>query len=138
MAELILYVDENFGGAHIHLTTTTTDFTKLSVLGVHEPSSTSWNDQVSSFKIISGTWAFYRDINFGRPFLDAFGTVMTLSSTSEGTPNPLNQGFSTPGEFPVLPVGIDNDALSSVVNAEDQVESERDVATKATLTGGDR
>ena len=28
----------------------------------------SWNDQLSSFVVISGTWTFYGDINFARPY----------------------------------------------------------------------
>jgi hypothetical protein len=114
MAELIVYVDGGFGGLHMHLTTTSSDFTQLALGGVGSGIGGNWNDIVSSFKVISGTWRFFRDINLQSPFVNANGSEITLFPTSPGTPNALNFNESTPGEFPVLPPGFDNDSLSSV------------------------
>jgi hypothetical protein len=114
MAEIILYVDGQFGGLHIHLSTTTTDFTQLALGGVGSGVNGNWNDKVSSFKIISGTWRFFRDVQLHDAFTSPSGQPILLGPTSAGTPNALNENQSTPGEFPVLPAGFDNDQLSSV------------------------
>jgi hypothetical protein len=114
MAEIILYVDGQFGGFHTHLSTTTTDFTKLALGGNGTGVGSNWNDKVSSFKIISGTWRFFRDINLHDAFTSPNGQPILLGPNSAGTPNALNEGVSMPGEFPVLPAGFDNDQLSSV------------------------
>lgn len=114
MAELIVYIDTAFGGDHMHLTTTSRDFTQLALGGVGSGEGGNWNDKVSSFKVISGRWRFFRDINLQSPFVDANGNEITLAPTSPGTPNALNSNQSAPGEFPVLPGGFANDALSSV------------------------
>jgi hypothetical protein len=95
MAEIILYVDVNFGGLHTHLFSDTPDFTQLSLTGVNTglPDGVSWNDQVSSFVIISGTWQFFKNIDYD-----------------------FEQGGDLgPGLYPwVEDFGIDNDSLSSV------------------------
>ena len=114
MAEIILYVDGEFGGLHTHLSTTTTDFTRLALGGVGGGINGNWNDKVSSFRIISGTWRFFRDINLHDAFTHPNGQPILLGPTSAGTPNALNENRSTAGEFPVLPAGFDNDQLSSV------------------------
>jgi hypothetical protein len=114
MAEIILSVDSEFGGLHIHLSTTTTDFTKLALGGVGSNISGNWNDRVSSFKIISGTWRFFRDINLHDAFTSPNGQPILLGPESPGTPNALNSNHVKPGEWPVLPQGFDNDQLSSV------------------------
>ena len=114
MAEIILYVDGQFGGLHIHLSTTTTDFTQLALGGVGSGVGGNWNDKVSSFKIISGTWRFFRDVALHDAFTSPNGNPIQLGHTSPGTPNALNSNHAAPGEFPVLPAGFDNDQLSSV------------------------
>ena len=95
MAEIILYVDINFGGLHTHLFDTTPDFTQLSLTGVNTglPHGVSWNDQVSSFVIISGTWQFFGDTQFRRQQGSDLGPGL----------------YSFVENF-----GIDNDILSSV------------------------
>jgi hypothetical protein len=95
MAELILYVDSNFGGLHTHLFETTPRFTQLALGGVGSGINGNWNDIVSSFVIVSGTWQFFKNENFDFP---------------QGNPAGLG-----PGHYPsVTAVGIDNDSLSSV------------------------
>jgi hypothetical protein len=93
MAEIILYVDSNFGGLHTHLFESTRDFTKLALGGVGTNVGGNWNDIVSSFVIVSGKWRFFKDINFQ-----------------------FRQGQDLgPGLYSfVQDFGIDNDALSSV------------------------
>jgi hypothetical protein len=96
MAELIIYVDTAFGGLHTHIFETTPHFTQLALGGVGSGINGNWNDKVSSFVIVSGTWQFFKDENFQSP---------------QGT----NPGGLGPGLYPsVTAVGIDNDALSSV------------------------
>jgi hypothetical protein len=93
MAELIMYVDINFGGLHTHVFQSTADFTQLALGGVGSGVGGNWNDIVSSFVIVSGQWLFFKDINFG---------------FQQG-------GMLGPGLYPwVQNFGIDNDALSSV------------------------
>jgi hypothetical protein len=95
MAELILYVDINFGGLHTHLFESTTDFTQLALGGAGTGIDGNWNDIVSSFVIVSGVWQFFRDINW---------------QTLQGDPRGLG-----PGQYSwVENFGIDNDSLSSV------------------------
>lgn len=53
--EVVLYWDRNFGGAQFR--------TNLNISYIGD----AWNDQVSSFIIVSGKWQFYRDINFQTP-----------------------------------------------------------------------
>ena len=64
MAELILYVDSNFGGLHTHIFDSTAHFTQLALGGVGSGIGGNWNDRVSSFVIVSGTWLFFKDENF--------------------------------------------------------------------------
>jgi hypothetical protein len=95
MAEIVLYVDSNFGGLHTHLYETTPHFTQLALGGVGSGINGNWNDIVSSFVIVSGRWQFFKNENFDFP---------------QGNPAGLG-----PGHYPsVTAVGIDNDALSSV------------------------
>jgi hypothetical protein len=95
MAELILYVDANFGGLHTHIFDSTPRFTQLALGGNGSGIIANWNDRVSSFVIVSGTWLFFKDENF-----------RSLQGNVEGL---------GPGLYPsVNAVGIDNDALSSV------------------------
>jgi Beta/Gamma crystallin len=95
MGEIVLYADANFGGLHTHLFQTTPDFTQLSLIGGNLGllDGVSWNDQVSSFVIVSGAWLFFADVEFGSPQGDELG----------------------PGLYPwVVDVKIANDALSSI------------------------
>ena len=59
MAELIMYVDINFGGLHTHVFQSTPDFTQLALGGVGSGVGGNWNDIVSSFVIVSGQWLFF-------------------------------------------------------------------------------
>jgi hypothetical protein len=101
MAELVMYVDGNFGGLHTHVFENTvgggvSDFTQLALGGVGSGISGNWNDKVSSFVIVSGRWQFFKDINYSP------------------APLPFASGLG-PGLYPnVESVGIDNDSLSSV------------------------
>jgi len=93
MAEIVLYVDSNFGGMHTHLYGTTADFTKLALGGVGSGVNGTWNDKVSSFVITSGHWQAFRDVNFQVPQGQVLG----------------------PGLYSfVEPFGIDNDSMSSI------------------------
>lgn len=81
--EIVLYVDINYGGRDWR--------TNLSYSYVGD----AWNDQISSFVVVSGVWEFYRHRDFG----DRMG---------HGT-----QQFG-PGYYRwVEAVGIDNDHISS-------------------------
>jgi hypothetical protein len=93
MAEIVLYVDADFGGLHTHLFQSTPDFTRLAMGGVGVGIGGNWNDIVSSFVIVSGVWRFFKDTEFR-----------------------FRQGGDLgPGLYSfVQNFGIDNDALSSV------------------------
>jgi hypothetical protein len=93
MAELIIYVDENYGGLHTHTFQSVEDFTQLSLGGVGTNISGNWNDLMSSFVVVSGQWTFFRDINFQSQQGGVFGN----------------------GAYPFVEFnGIDNDTVSSV------------------------
>jgi Beta/Gamma crystallin len=95
MPQIILFVDVFFGGLHTHIFESTSDFTQLALGGVGTNVGGSWNDIVSSFVIVSGTWQFFKDINF---------------QFQQGT-----QPSFGPGLYPFVEwFGIDNDAISSV------------------------
>jgi hypothetical protein len=104
MGEIILYVDGQFGGLHTHMFRTTLDFTRVALIGAPFNEDQTWNDKVSSFKVVSGVWNLYRDIN-GDGLMGQFG----------------------PGEFAVLPNGVDNDALSGVELVEETPRSGRNL-----------
>jgi Beta/Gamma crystallin len=93
MAEIVLFIDANFGGLHTHIYQSTPDFTQLARGGVNSGINGNWNDIVSSFIIESGRWQVFRDINFR-----------------------VNQGgILGPGHYSfVEDFGIDNDSISSV------------------------
>jgi hypothetical protein len=103
MAEIILYVDENFGGLHTHLWGNTARFTQVALFGTGVSGNGSWNDVVSSFVIQSGYWQFFKDENFE--------TQQGKGNNAPGLP----AGTFGPGEYSwVQDWGIDNDALSSI------------------------
>lgn len=52
--EIVLYVDIDYGGRDWR--------TNLSYSYVGD----AWNDQISSFVVVSGVWEFYRDREFGQ------------------------------------------------------------------------
>ena len=56
MAELILYVDGNFGGLYTHIFGDTPHFSQLALGGNGSGIFGNWNDRVSSFVIVSGKW----------------------------------------------------------------------------------
>jgi hypothetical protein len=85
MSEIVLFEHVNFRGAHKHL--------YGSEENLAHPEDNFFNDRISSFVIVSGTWQFFRDINFTGPASNIFG----------------------PGRFNwVEAVGIPNDSVSSV------------------------
>lgn len=85
MSEIILFEHSNFHGAHKHL------YGDESNLAAADDNF--FNDKVSSFVITSGSWQFFRDINFSGPASVVIG----------------------PGRYNwVESVGIPNDSVSSV------------------------
>ena len=82
MAELIIFVDTDFGGLHTHIFGTTPRSTQLALGGVGSGINGNWNDKVSSFVIVSGTWQFFKDENFNSPQgnLEGFVLAITLRS----------------------------------------------------------
>jgi hypothetical protein len=95
MAECVVFVDGGFGGLHMHFYESASDLSNLAIHGVfggvNDPQT--WNNQISSIKVLGGTWAFYADPNF------------------------QNQtgGNLGPGDYPDPGnVGIANDAISSI------------------------
>ena len=104
MAEVVLFLDSNFGGLHLHLYESAPDLTKIALGGTGSGIGGNWNDKVSSFIILSGAWAFFMDVNYQTRQGPTFG----------------------PGFYPsVKAAGIDNDAISSValIQEDPSVES---------------
>jgi hypothetical protein len=102
MAEIILYVDSNFGGLHTHLWGTEQHFTQIALLGSGVGNG-DWNDKVSSFVIVSGFWTFFKD--------EGLQTQQGIGHNASGFPS----GTFGPGQYSfVQDWGIDNDALSSI------------------------
>jgi hypothetical protein len=103
MAEIILYVDANFGGLHTHFWGSVAQFTQMELFGTGVSGSGNWNDKVSSFVIQSGYWQFFKD--------EQFQTQQGKGNNASG----LASGTFGPGEYSwVQDWGIDNDALSSI------------------------
>ncbi|ATQ74372.1 hypothetical protein CR152_07525 [Massilia violaceinigra] len=65
MAEVVLFQHANFHGAHKHLF--------RSESNLNAPDDKAFNDQVSSFVVLSGRWQFFRDSNFQGPSSQVFG-----------------------------------------------------------------
>jgi hypothetical protein len=83
LPELVIYADVNFGGTSFR---TNLAFPSL---------SGNWNDSISSVIVVSGTWQFFRHINF-------------QAGPGDG-PWILKRGF-----YKFLPeAGIPNDEISS-------------------------
>lgn len=80
LPEVVVYQDENFGGWSYR--------TNLDVINIGD----AMNDQVTSIIVVSGTWQFYRDENYGVPM-----------------GNPLPPGYYAN----VVNFGIENDAITS-------------------------
>jgi hypothetical protein len=66
MGEIVLYVDANFGGLHTHVFESTSDLSQLKLMGTGTGlnDNVSWNDIVSSFVVVSGVWALFKDPHF--------------------------------------------------------------------------
>ena len=112
MAELIVFVDGQYSGFHTHLFNTTLDFTQLQIAGTDSGvDASTWNDKVSSFVVVSGTWRFFADSGLQGAFSNG-GQPIELGPQSPGTPDAA--GHTLPGHYPVLPPGFTNDHLSSV------------------------
>ena len=85
MSELVLFEHRDFRGAHKHL--------YGSEPNLNHQYDNFFNDKISSFVIVSGTWQFFRDVNYGPPASNVFG----------------------PGRYNwVEYVGIPNDSVSSI------------------------
>jgi hypothetical protein len=82
---VVIFEHRDFRGHHRHI------FGEEANLNNAEDGSLQ--DAVSSFVVLSGTWQFFRDVNFQAPFGGAFG----------------------PGEYEFVgDFGIDNDSVSSL------------------------
>jgi hypothetical protein len=101
MAEIILYVDTNFGGSHTHRWGSVPNLKELSVFGAKvlrtgmdtRVYTSSWDNQVSSLVVVSGIWRFFKDAGYRH---------------QQG-------GDVGPGLYPdVRLLGMDNDSLSSI------------------------
>jgi hypothetical protein len=79
--EVVVYWDVNFGGAELR--------TNLNVTYIGDV----WNDQVSSFIIVSGKWQFYKDINYGTPVGAVLGPGYYSWVENYGIPNDSVSSF---------------------------------------------
>ena len=80
---LVAYEDVNFAGAQAR-----SDFTEVSFVGPF------WNDRISSLRIVSGAWTFYRDANFQGPSV-TLGPGRYSNVTQAGIPNDWISSFKT-------------------------------------------
>jgi hypothetical protein len=84
MPEVILFEHINFRGAHKHVF--------WAEPNLHAPDDSQFADLTSSIVVVSGLWAFYRDVNFN-----------------------FVEGILGPGIYPwVEAVNITNDSISSL------------------------
>ena len=65
MGHIILFENTQLRGAHRHVVADEPDLAAAD--------DSAWNDRVSSFAIISGTWQFFQDSNYQNPFPGYFG-----------------------------------------------------------------
>lgn len=92
-AEIVLFVDRDFGGLHTHLYESSSDLGKIRLGGIGGNLPGTWNDTVSSFVIRSGKWQFFRNAGFSNSMGDVLG----------------------PGNYAVSDdVDVDNDSTSSI------------------------
>jgi hypothetical protein len=100
MAEIIIFVDANFGGLHTHLFDSISDLNQIPALGADTLSPSthrSWANMISSFRILSGTWRFFIEPDFKNQMGDDLG----------------------PGSYPwVEDWGIKNDRIQSIMLVE--------------------
>jgi Beta/Gamma crystallin len=100
MAEIIIFVDTDFGGLHTHLYDSISDLNQLPTLGedtLSPKSSRSWANMISSFRILSGTWRFFTESDFKNQMGNDLG----------------------PGDYNwVEDWGIDNDRIQSIMLVE--------------------
>ena len=79
MAHIILFEHINFHGNHKHLFQTESNL---------DASDDNWfNDKVSSFVILEGSWQFFRDRDFGNPASRIFGPGKYNWVEAFGIPN---------------------------------------------------
>jgi hypothetical protein len=101
MAEIVIFVDSNFGGLHTHLYDLISDLNQLPMLGedaISPSTSRSWANMISSFRILSGKWRFFMETNFKNQMGDDLG----------------------PGSYHwVEDWGIDNDRIQSIMLVEE-------------------
>ena len=87
--KVVVYHDINFGGAQFTATS------NIPYVG------DSWNDQISSIKVLSGNWRFYQDANYKGPFWDLEpGDYNWVED--EGIPNDVISSFRQVSEPKVL------------------------------------
>lgn len=79
MSEIILFEHINFRGGHKHL--------YGSESNLASSDDNFFNDKTSSFVIKSGSWQFYRDINFTGPASNVFGPGRYNWAENVGIPN---------------------------------------------------
>lgn len=97
-ADVELFVDANFQGESLQVSSKVTDLSNYSVAKVNNVVTyrKSYDNKISSIKVNSGVWQFFSEPNFQGP-------SVTLGA----------------GEYSgVTEVGIDNDSLSSVRRIE--------------------
>lgn len=68
MAIVHYYDDPGQGGIGGHTTVSQSDLTEVG----HNDFG-NWNDEISSFNVVSGVWQFYEHINFGGLATQEFG-----------------------------------------------------------------
>ena len=81
LPEVVVYWDIKFGGADFR--------TNLNVNYIGD----TWNDQVSSFIIVSGKWQFYRDRDFQVPVGGILGPGYYSWVEDYGIPNDCISSF---------------------------------------------
>lgn len=108
---IILYEHVNLEGQHTHIFNEAPDLRRVPLM-VGQPSqeghyvrplrfrrragqvqddagqtARSWNDQVSSFVVLSGAWTFYRDVKFVGPYPQKFTRGVYLNVVEWKIPN---------------------------------------------------
>jgi hypothetical protein len=79
MSEIVMFEHINFRGGHRHL------YASESNLAAGD--DRFFNDRISSFVIVSGSWQFFRDINFSGPGSNVLGPGLYNWVENVGIPN---------------------------------------------------
>jgi hypothetical protein len=88
---LIVFSERELHGRHWHIFGDVPDIGYVSF---------TWNDNISSFVVLAGTWQFYRGRHFAEPVGAPFGPGVYPRPADLGIPNDVISSIQLVGETP--------------------------------------